>query len=248
MALLTYAPTLYAQPTPHFSDCIDPTGQNASLILPRDAVITVFPTPGDGEPISTGDELAILTPEGVCAGTFLWDEETEASALAVWEDNPVTALKDGFVSGDTLRYELWDASTRREIDGSSVRYEPYADASGLFSPDAVYFVSELIFGDATVDTSGGGTATFTFALEPNFPNPFTTSTTLRYVLPEAAHVRLDIYDLLGRRVATLADGPAEPGRYEQRFHADGLANGAYVARLTAGPHTATQRITLLRGR
>lgn len=248
LALLTYASTVNAQLAPHFADCVASTGQNASLILPRDAVITVTPDSVATEPVAPDDELAVLTPEGACAGTLAWDEEMEATALAVWEDSPVTALKDGFVPGDTLHYELWDASSGRELGGTTVRYEPYADPSGVFSPDAVYFVAELAFGETMVETGESGEAAFAFAFEPNFPNPFVTSTTFRYAIPETAHVRLEVYDLLGRRVATLTDEDAQPGWHERRFDADGLANGAYIARLTAGSHAETQRITLLRGR
>ena len=246
LALLTYASSATAQLGPHFSDCVAPTGQNASLILPLDAVLTVSPDPGDADPVTADDELAVFTPEGACAGTLAWDEETEATALAVWEDNPVTALKDGFVPGDTLRYSLWDASSSQEIDGTAVRYEPYADPTGIYTPDAVYFVAELAFGDRGTTTGGEETAAFAFTFEPNYPNPFVTSTTFRYALPEAAHVRLEVYDLLGRRVATLADEEAQPGWHERRFDADGLSNGAYIARITAGAHADTQRITLMR--
>lgn len=248
LALLIYAPSVTAQLAPHFSDCIDPTGQNASLILPRNAVITVTPDSVATDPVAADDELAVLTPEGTCAGTLTWTEETDATALAVWEDNPVTALKDGFVPGDTLRYELWDASAGREVQGSTVRYEPYANPSGVFSPDAVYFVAELTFGEPVITDGDDEAPDFAFTFEPNYPNPFVTSTTFRYALPEPARVRLEVYDLLGRRVATLTDEAAEPGWHEQRFDADGLANGAYIARLTAGTYADTQRITLLRGR
>ena len=248
LALLTYAPTIHAQLTPHFSDCTAPTGQNASLILPLDAVITVSPDPGESGSVAPNDELAIITPEGTCAGTLAWDEETEAAALAIWEDSPVTALKDGFAPGDTLRYGLWDASSGRELEGSAVQYEPYADPSGVYSPDAVYFVAELAFGETMVPTGDDGTATFVFTFEPNYPNPFHSSTTFRYALPESTRVRIDVYDLLGRRVATLVDEDAEPGWHERRFDASELANGAYIARITAGAYAETQRITLLRGR
>ncbi len=45
-----------------------------------------------------------------------------------------------------------------------------------------------------------------YALEPNYPNPFNPTTTLRYNLPEAAQVRIMIYDMLGREVRTLVNG------------------------------------------
>jgi len=81
-------------------------------------------------------------------------------------------------------------------------------------------------------------------LHPTFPNPFTASTTIQYSLPEASNVELTVYDMLGRRVATLAqdDIPAGnhfllwDGRTDQGHD---TAPGVYVLRLRAAGHTET---------
>ena len=89
-----------------------------------------------------------------------------------------------------------------------------------------------------------------FALAPAYPNPFAGAATLAYQLPAQADVVLDVFDLLGRRVAVLADGVQEAGRYSVRW--DGTvagapaANGVYVYRLRAGSFTATHKMVLLR--
>ena len=89
-----------------------------------------------------------------------------------------------------------------------------------------------------------------FALAPAYPNPFSGAATLAYELPEQADVVLDVFDLLGRRVAVLADGVQEAGRYTVRW--DGTvagapaANGVYVYRLRAGSFTASHKMVLLR--
>ncbi|PAP78591.1 glycoside hydrolase [Rubrivirga marina] len=66
------------------------------------------------------------------------------------------------------------------------------------------------------------------------PNPFSTSTRVSYELREAADVSLAVYDLLGRRVAVLADGPEAAGAHTATFEARGLASGTYLVRLQAG--------------
>jgi hypothetical protein len=73
-----------------------------------------------------------------------------------------------------------------------------------------------------------------YALEPNWPNPFNPSTTIAYRLPAAGRVRLAVFDVLGRRVATLVDGVMPAGRHETRFDATGLASGLYLYTLDAG--------------
>ena len=88
------------------------------------------------------------------------------------------------------------------------------------------------------------------ALEAGYPNPFTTSTTLAYRLSERADVRLEIYDVLGRRVTTLYEGSAAPGAHTSVWNASGVAPGSYVARLTVtsgtGPSVYTTTLTRVR--
>ncbi len=77
------------------------------------------------------------------------------------------------------------------------------------------------------------------------PNPFASRTTLAFEVEAAAHVRLAVYDLLGREVAVLVDGALEAGRHRAALDAGALAAGTYVYRLAAGEHVRTGRITLL---
>jgi hypothetical protein len=83
-------------------------------------------------------------------------------------------------------------------------------------------------------------------LHPNYPNPFNPSTTLRYDLDEPGPVRLEVFDLTGRRVALLADGPSPAGRHTVDFNATGLASGFYIARLTAGGAVQHRKMLLVR--
>ncbi|MEM8557537.1 MAG: FG-GAP-like repeat-containing protein [Bacteroidota bacterium] len=95
------------------------------------------------------------------------------------------------------------------------------------------------------------TAPEAFALAPAFPNPFAATTRLTYTLPSAEHVRLDVFDVLGRRVHVLVDKPQTPGAHAVVWDgrdASGarVANGLYLARLSAGDATATQRLSVAR--
>ncbi|TQE92940.1 MAG: T9SS type A sorting domain-containing protein, partial [Spiribacter salinus] len=65
----------------------------------------------------------------------------------------------------------------------------------------------------------------------NYPNPFNPSTMLSWELSEAGHVRVQVYDVNGRRVATLIDAPRQAGRHTARFDAANLASGMYFARM-----------------
>jgi hypothetical protein len=85
-----------------------------------------------------------------------------------------------------------------------------------------------------------------FALAANYPNPFNPSTEIAFVLPEAAAVRLVVYDMLGREVALLAEGPLSAGRHTVRFEASNLPSGTYLYRIEAGAFAQTRRMVLLK--
>ncbi len=77
-----------------------------------------------------------------------------------------------------------------------------------------------------------------FALEQNYPNPFNPSTQIQFALPKASHVKLEIYNALGERIATLLNETRQPGYYSEQFDAIGLASGIYFYRLQAGDPSA----------
>ena len=78
------------------------------------------------------------------------------------------------------------------------------------------------------------------------PNPFASTATLRYSVPQAGPVRLEAFDLLGRRVALLVDGPRQAGPHSVRFDAARLPSGVYLVRLMAGEQQTMRRLTLVR--
>jgi hypothetical protein len=83
-----------------------------------------------------------------------------------------------------------------------------------------------------------------FALRQNYPNPFNPSTVIACQLPTAGHVKLVVYDLLGREIAVLADGQFAPGEYSFRFDGTGHASGVYFCRLIAGSFVTTTKMVL----
>ena len=84
------------------------------------------------------------------------------------------------------------------------------------------------------------------ALEQNYPNPFNPTTTIRYSLPAAMHVKLEVFNMLGRRVTTLVNGEMSAGAHEAQFNARRLASGAFVYRLTAGNQVISKRMYLVK--
>jgi hypothetical protein len=87
-----------------------------------------------------------------------------------------------------------------------------------------------------------------FALIGNYPNPFNPSTTIKFVLPQTSDVTLEVFDLLGRRVATQVLGVQQPGEQSVVFNAARLASGMYNYRLTMATTNAAVvgKMTLLK--
>lgn len=85
-----------------------------------------------------------------------------------------------------------------------------------------------------------------FRLHQNHPNPFNNRTSIRFALPGEEHVRLEVYNALGQRIALLVDEVRSRGVHEIPFDASGLASGVYIYRLYAGPRTETRRMMLVK--
>jgi phosphatidylserine/phosphatidylglycerophosphate/cardiolipin synthase-like enzyme len=93
---------------------------------------------------------------------------------------------------------------------------------------------------------GGGELPQIMALDQNFPNPFNPETSVKFSLPDHRQVTLEVFDLLGRRVATLIDEAMQPGVYVMRFDGSRLASGMYIVRLKGGGQTRQRKMLLMR--
>lgn len=80
---------------------------------------------------------------------------------------------------------------------------------------------------------GGESIPEHFALSQNHPNPFNPSTTISYDLPERSDVRLEVFNMLGQRVALLVAGQVQPGSHTAVFDASNLSSGTYLLRIDA---------------
>lgn len=85
-----------------------------------------------------------------------------------------------------------------------------------------------------------------FSLEQNYPNPFNPATNIKFSLPKASMVRMAVFDMLGRKVATLVNEQKAAGRYTVRFEAGSLSSGTYIYRIEAGSFTQTKKLMLIK--
>ncbi len=85
-----------------------------------------------------------------------------------------------------------------------------------------------------------------FELPGNYPNPFRATTTISYALPRAGRISIEVYNVLGQRIATIVDAYKEAGKHEVMFGTTDLSPGVYYYRLEAGKRVEARKIVKVR--
>jgi hypothetical protein len=91
-----------------------------------------------------------------------------------------------------------------------------------------------------------------FNLSQNYPNPFNPSTKIKFEIPQppngmkTVHVKLEVYDIIGRKVAILLEEDITPGKYEIEWDASIYSSGIYMYKLTAGEFTDVKKMILVK--
>ncbi len=131
-------------------------------------------------------------------------------------------------------------------------YNTSCSAFGIFvSAEYIYLTTEYSFLILNFDPQTGiieevDRIPSSFALAPNYPNPFNASTTISYELPVVSDVRLEIYDILGRKVETLIEGPQPAGAHSIVWDAEDVSSGIYFYRIQAGDFHESRSCLLLK--
>lgn len=135
-------------------------------------------------------------------------------------DRSAATTWDGFALGATQAHDL-----ALDPERGNLLVATQSDGALVTNSSGVVIAIEA---DATTPAA--------FVLAQNYPNPFNPVTTIQFELPATTHVRLAVYDVLGREVAVLAEGPRAAGANTVTFDAANLPSGTYLYRL----ETATQ--------
>jgi hypothetical protein len=145
----------------------------------------------------------------------------------------------------------WKQVGRVEGSGSTTTAQSYR----FVDEDLPYAADVFTYRLKQVDTDGSATLSDATVVERGavtepqllgtFPNPARGHATVRFAVPEGQNVILRMYDVLGRKVRTLAEGKLE-GRQDHQVDLTSLTSGTYFLRLTAETETETQRLTVVR--
>lgn len=220
---------------PGFVITVEPPQPNTEELFISGVGFINAPSVQVGGNVPFSEPILTFSPTVDCAG---FDIDLNGMGLAT----SVTAFD---ASGDSLGSAV--------VTGFSLKFV------GFSSPDAP--VASILTGtNASQEYADFDNVTFgdvaTTSTDPNdplagmaavaSPNPFAGQTAIRFVLDASADVRLTVYDVLGREVAVLLDGPLGAGSHSASFDAHGLSPGTYVYRFVIGTGVQMGRMTLAR--
>jgi len=161
-------------------------------------------------------------PNGVRDGSVQW-----AAFLTdkVWNNAKYLGTVT-FLSGNKLKYVA-----KNNMTGKTDHNVPYDGDPDYVRPSGLNETKPIAY---------------KFSLKQNYPNPFNPMTTIAYSIEKATDVRLTVYDVLGREVATLVNEAKKPGMYQVHFDASRFASGIYLYRIQAGSFVKTHKMMLLK--
>ncbi len=143
------------------------------------------------------------------------------------------------------------------IPGSNVRFGDYIDIDYVGPNIVPVWTDERLGGfNQDIYTSEisellpvepiAGTLPDNFKLGQNYPNPFNPSSKIKFDVPKAGMVKINVYDILGREVAALLNREYNPGRFEVTFDGTNYPAGVYFYKLTADGYSDTKKMVLVK--
>ena len=190
----------------------------------------------DGMDIPENAEIACFTPAGVLGGSAVITGDT--TGLAAWGDDLGTPEVEGFLGGEAISFKYWDPVHDWELEVA---------VELLQGRDVAYHANTIIVVNGTLDVDDDpGTMPVAFALENIYPSPFNSTAKVDFSVDVTSSVKLSVYDLIGREVATLIDGVVARGRHAVTLNGNGLQSGVYLMALESGNRRIVKRAVLIR--
>ena len=164
-------------------------------------------------------------------------------------DTPDSLLNWAFMTGVDSVFVTYDAEKTLLTISSAPGFVGKVTLFCTLSDDSLAEVTDSIL--VTVTPATGLEENLqavpqTYALEQNYPNPFNPLTHIKYALPHAGNVTLTVFDILGRKVATLVDARQEAGYHVVRFDAAQFSSGVYFYQIQAGKFVQIKKMILLK--
>ena len=208
---------------------VNPTGKPYALIVTE-------ATLGDSM-LMEGDEIAVFDGD-LCVGAAIVDGDWPLEINAWGQDGG----RSGFSAGNEMSFRVWHEQSNSEF-GADVTYEV---GEGTFG-EGIFSRLSLVGREEVSVEDNEPTLPLFYTMSPAYPNPFNSSTRLNILLPEAGHVEIAVYNIIGQRVAVLAGDRFEEGYHRFTFDASNLSSGIYFIRATvSGRWDIMRKVVLLK--
>lgn len=211
----------------HYKLNVAPTSSNAVALV-------------ESKEFSDGDEVAVWAAGKLLVGSGV---VTRGKALVtIWGDDPITTdIVEGAIEGEPLSLTAWTKKENSERILASITVNDALSDSKMTTTLA--YKSNAAW---TITAASEKLIPTVFSLSQNYPNPFNPTTVVRYGLPKDARVSLEVYNVLGQKVAVVVNEEQKAGFYEVSVNAIQWSSGVYFYRLTAGDFIETKKMQLLR--
>ncbi len=188
-----------------------------------------------------------------CGGRV--NDATEASLLM--ENNEMYIKADGFIGGvqmtlshgDDFIIEMTDRALFADYltnDNETRLLVITPETDKLFTFNGDFEISEIIVANTQFEVPVDLPMATSFSLRDAYPNPFNPTTKMELVMPLSGEMNVEVYNLLGQSVATLASGYMDAGTYDLTWDASNVSSGMYFVKAQAGGFTKTQKLMLIK--
>ena len=166
------------------------------------------------------------TPLALDARPAIQSGDVFDAVLAASPDEPVQLVLEGLEA-----FREWEVSLIALATGEVTNL--HSQQVHTLYPSSSQTKYRLVIGSSDfVEAKQRAVVPASFSLFPNYPNPFLTTTTIAYSLPEASGVQVRVYDVLGRQVTVLSEGLQPEGRHEVTWDGSNVPVGVYLVKVT----------------
>jgi photosystem II stability/assembly factor-like uncharacterized protein len=148
-------------------------------------------------------------------------------------------------------WQRWNNAMANATQVTEMGYIDSIAANGKFYVVAATYGRSIYYREVSGDdpigiTGNEGEVPQHYELSQNYPNPFNPVTKIKFALPTSDNVKLEVFDLLGRSVATLINGEMKAGNHIHEFNASTLSSGIYFYRITTSKLVDTKKMILVK--